>query len=209
MSPEGHAPEAAEPEPPPPGGVAAEHLGELAELAGRVAESMSPDVEEVASMAVAALRDGGRLLFAGNGGSAADAQHLASEYVVRFKRERRGLPALALTVDASVLTAGANDFGYESVFARQVEALARPGDLLFLHSTSGDSENLIRAAETARGKGVQTVGMLARGGGRLRERVDRAVVVPTDSTARAQELHLALGHVICELVDRAMAPSSG
>lgn len=191
------------------GGVAAEHLGELAELAARVAGSLAGQVEEVASMAVATLRAGGRLLFAGNGGSAADAQHLAAEYVVRFRRARRGLPAMALTVDTSVLTAGANDFGYETVFARQVEALARPGDLLFLHSTSGESENLVRAAEAAREKGVRTVAMLAGDGGRLRQRVDRAVIVPTDSTARAQELHLALGHVICETVDRALAPDAG
>ncbi len=156
-------------------------------------------------MAVETLRDGGTLLFAGNGGSAADAQHLAAEYVVRFRRERRGLPALALTVDTSVLTAGANDFGYETVFARQVEAVGSPGDLLFLHSTSGESENLIVAADAAREKGIRTVGILARDGGRLRQRVDRAVVVPTDSTARAQEIHLAIGHVVCELVDREMA----
>ncbi len=162
---------------------------------------MGSDVEEVARLTFETLGRGGRLFFCGNGGSAADAQHLAAEYVVRFRRNRRGLPALALTTDTSVLTAAGNDFGFESLFARQVEALASPGDLLFLHSTSGESENLLRAAEVAGDKGVTTVGLLAKGGGRLGERVDRALVVPTDSTARAQEIHLALGHAVCEMVE--------
>ncbi|HSM60574.1 MAG TPA: SIS domain-containing protein, partial [Longimicrobiales bacterium] len=132
------------------------------------------------------------------------AQHLAAEYVVRFSRTRSALSAVALTTDTSVLTATGNDFGFEAVFERQVAALGRPGDLLFLHSTSGDSENLVRAADAARAAGVGTVAFLARGGGRLRERVDLAVVVPTSSTARAQEIHLALGHVVCDLVERSI-----
>ena len=151
-----------------------------------------------------ALARGGRVFFCGNGGSAADAQHLAAEYVVRFHRERRPLPALALTTDSSVLTAGANDLGFEQVFARQVRALAREGDVLFLHSTSGESENLLRAAEAAHDMGAVTVALLARGGGRLLALVDHALVVPTDVTARAQELHLAIGHLICEIVDRSI-----
>jgi D-sedoheptulose 7-phosphate isomerase len=188
-------------------GVAKTRLRELADLAGAVAASpLAGEVEAVASLAVAALRAGRCLFFCGNGGSAADAQHLAAEYVIRFQRKRAGLPAIALTTDTSVLTACGNDFGFESVFARQVEALGREGDVLFLHSTSGESENLLRAAEAARAKGVRTVGMLAKRGGRLRGKVDRALVVPTDSTAHAQEIHLAIGHAICEIVDRAFAP---
>ena len=170
-------------------------LRELSHLAARVAETMSAQVEEVVDLTRQTLESGGRLFFAGNGGSAADAQHLAAEYVVRFRRNRRALPALALTTDTSVLTAGGNDFGFERVFSRQVEALAGAGDLLFLHSTSGNSQNLLRAAEAAREKGVRTVGFLARDGGLLAPMVDLALVVPTDSTARAQELHLALGLV--------------
>ena len=190
---------------PSPGGGPAEQLRELAALAERAAAELDAEVAAVADVAVRALRAGGRLFFCGNGGSAADAQHLAAEYVVRFRRERRGLPAIALTTDTSILTAGGNDYGFATVFSRQVEALAQEGDVLFLHSTSGESENLLRAADAARGKGVATVAFLAKGGGRLRERVDHAVVVPTDATARAQEMHLALGHVVCELVDRALA----
>jgi len=148
-----------------------------------------------------ALQSGNKLLFCGNGGSAADAQHLATEYVVRFKRNRAPVAALALTTDTSLLTAAANDFGFEHVFARQVEALGRSGDVLFLHSTSGESENLMAAARAARGAGVRTVALLARDGGRLRSIVDHALVLPTDNGARAQELQLAIGHLICDLVE--------
>lgn len=182
-----------------------EHLRALAELADTVADGMHREVEELATLVAETFRGGGRVLFCGNGGSAADAQHLAAEYVVRFRREREALPAVALTTDTSVLTAGANDHGFETVFARQVEALGRSGDLLLLHSTSGESENLVRAAREARRRGVRTAALLAKGGGRLKDEVDRALVVPTASTARAQELHLAIGHVVCELVDRKAA----
>lgn len=177
----------------------------LSELAARSAEALAGDVVRIAELAERTLSRGGRLFFCGNGGSAADAQHLAAEYVVRFRRERRPLAAVALTTDTSVLTAGANDYGFSQVFARQVRALGREGDLLFLHSTSGESENLLLAADAARETGLITVALLARGGGRLLERVDHAVVVPTDDTARAQEVHLAIGHVVCEMVDRVLS----
>jgi D-sedoheptulose 7-phosphate isomerase len=184
----------------------ADQLEALADLARRVAASpLAAEVELVADLVVDALRAGRVLYFCGNGGSAADAQHLAAEYVVRFSRRRRPLAAIALTTDSSILTAGGNDFGFQSVFARQVEALGREGDVLFLHSTSGESENLILAADAGRARGMVTVAMLARGGGRLAGRVDRALIVPTDVTARAQEIHLALGHAICELVDRTLS----
>ena len=182
-------------------------LEELGKLAYAVGRTLGPDIEEIAELTIQALKGGGRLFFCGNGGSAADAQHLAAEYVVRFRRERRALPAFALTTDSSVLTAGANDLGYEAVFARQVEALCAPGDVLFLHSTSGESSNLLRAAEVAKDKAVTTVGLLAKGGGRLAGVVDRCLVVPTDSTARAQEIHLAIGHAICERVEEAFSES--
>jgi D-sedoheptulose 7-phosphate isomerase len=189
----------------PAASLARTSLEDLAELARRVADELSPAVAQVAGVAVEAVRTGGKLLFCGNGGSAADAQHLAAEIVVRFTRYRRALPAVALTTDTSVLTAGGNDLGFEAVFERQVQALGAPGDVLFLHSTSGESENLLRAAAAARSQGLTTVALLARGGGRLRERVDHALVVPTDVTSHAQEVHLALGHVICDLVERAFA----
>ena len=184
-------------------------LAALSELAVATADALSADVAKLADRVLSTLRAGGTLYFAGNGGSAADAQHLAAEYVVRFARRRRPLRAVALTTDTSVLTAGGNDFGFREVFARQVRALARPGDLLLLHSTSGESDNLLAAAEAARECQVTTVALLARGGGRLREAVDHALVVPPDRTARAQELHLALGHIVCDLVDRAVAEEEG
>lgn len=184
--------------------VAAHFLG-LAAAAERAASELSADIAEIATLVESTVRAGGKLLFCGNGGSAADAQHLATEYMVRFRRSRRALPAIALTTDTSLLTAASNDLGYREVFARQIEALGRPGDILFLHSTSGDSENLLAAADAARRVGMITIGVLARGGGQLRARVDHTLIVSTDSGAHAQELHLAIGHAICELVERAFA----
>ena len=183
-------------------------LLELSQLAATCARELAGEIELIASMARETLEDDGTLLFCGNGGSAADAQHLAAEYVVRFRLERGPLRALALTTDTSVLTAGANDLGFEDVFARQVHALGREGDLLFLHSTSGESENLIRAVAAARNAGLRTVALLAKGGGRLKDAVDVAVIVPTESVARAQELHLAIGHAVCDRVDRLLSEAS-
>ena len=179
-------------------------LRELAELALNVAETRREEVLTYARLARSTLEAGGKLLFCGNGGSAADAQHLAAEYVVRLARNRRALPALALTTDTSVLTASANDMGYDHVFARQVEALGNPGDLLILHSTSGESDNLIRSVRAAAKAGVGTVGVLARGGGRLRSMVDLAVVVPTERVSRAQEIQLAIGHIVCRCVEESL-----
>jgi D-sedoheptulose 7-phosphate isomerase len=160
--------------------------------------------EQVASVARRygeALRSGRTLFFCGNGGSAADAQHIATEYVVRYAATRRPLAAVALTTDSSLLTAAANDLGFERVFARQVEALCRPGDLLVLHSTSGESPNLLAAARAARERSVVTVAFLGRGGGALAALVDEAIVVPSDDSGRIQVIHLALEHLIVELVE--------
>ena len=181
---------------------------ELADLALTVAGSCEDAIAAYARDALETLRGGGKLLFCGNGGSAADAQHLAAEYVVRLSGDRRALPAVALTADTSVLTACANDLGYELVFARQLEALGQRGDLLVVHSTSGESENLVRAAATARNAGIRTVGVLAKGGGRLGELVDTAVVVPTERASRAQEIHLAIGHMVCRHVESGMNAGS-
>lgn len=182
-----------------------DHLHALARTAEAAADTLAADVARAAELARTALEGGGTLFFCGNGGSAADAQHLAAEYVVRFARERMPLAAIALTTDTSILTAGGNDYGFDAVFERQVRALARPSDLLVLHSTSGESQNLIRAARAARDVGAGTSALLARGGGRLRSEVDLALVVPTDSTARAQEMHLTIGHIVCDLVESALA----
>jgi D-sedoheptulose 7-phosphate isomerase len=178
-----------------------ESLGGLAALAGRVAAEQADDIAAMAARYETTLRGGGTLFFAGNGGSAADAQHVATEYVVRYQTNRPAMRAVALTTDTSLLTACANDLGFDEVFARQVEALAEPGDLLVLHSTSGESPNVIRAAQAAKARGVAVVALLGRSGGPLKELVDFALVVPAEDTARIQELHLAIEHVICDLVE--------
>lgn len=174
---------------------------DLARLARHFGGESADQVVGAAELVFRALDAGHKLFFCGNGGSAADAQHLATEYVVRLRRERRPLPAIALTTDTSLLTAASNDLGFDQIFARQLLALASAGDVLFLHSTTGDSPNLIEAARVARATHVTTVALLARGGGRLKSEVDMAVVVPTDNAARAQEMHLAIGHVICDMVE--------
>jgi D-sedoheptulose 7-phosphate isomerase len=176
-------------------------LAALAALATRVATDHAADIARLAERFVTTLQGGGTLWFAGNGGSAADAQHVATEYVVRYGRTRRALPAVALTTDTSLLTACGNDLGFDEIFARQIEALARPGDLVVLHSTSGNSPNVVRAAQAARAKGVTVVALLGKGGGAVRRLVDDAVVIPSDETSHIQELHLALEHAICAIVE--------
>jgi len=181
-------------------------LAALADLL-RASRELSPRVAALATRYAGVLRAGRTLFFCGNGGSAADAQHLATEYVVRYSRARPGLAALALTTDTSILTAAGNDLGFEQVFARQVEALARPGDLLVLHSTSGRSANLLAAARAARARSVGTAAFLGRGGGLLAAEVDDAIVVGSDDTSRIQLLHLALEHLIVELVEDELLPA--
>jgi D-sedoheptulose 7-phosphate isomerase len=154
-----------------------------------------------------AFEAGGKVLLMGNGGSAADAQHIAAEWVGRFHLERRPLPAIALTTDTSILTSVGNDYGYEQVFARQVRALARPGDVVIAISTSGNSPNVLAATVAARDLGAVTVGLTggAAGGGKLAGLVQHHFNVPHPSTARVQEIHIMVGHILCELVDLRMA----
>ena len=179
-------------------------LRQLAELAIEVSERLGPDLDRALSMVQQTVASGGTLFFCGNGGSAADAQHIATEYVVRYLRDRRAYPAIALTTDTSLLTAAGNDMGFDLIFARQVEALARAGDLLIIHSTSGASANVLRAAEAARAKDVRVLAFSARDGGALRAIVDHCVVIPTSRTDRAQELHLCIEHLICDFVERSL-----
>ena len=152
-----------------------------------------------------ALRDclntNGKILLFGNGGSAADAQHIAAEFVCRFSRDRDPLPAIALTTDSSALTAIANDYGFERVFARQVEALCQPGDAVIAISTSGRSPNVIAGIDAARARGARTIGLTGGGGGSMVAAVDIPIVIPTDVTARIQECHITIGHLICEVVE--------
>jgi D-sedoheptulose 7-phosphate isomerase len=179
-------------------------LRDLAALATRVADSMQAELERAAEMVRETVAAEGTLFFCGNGGSAADAQHMATEYVVRYMRNRRAYPAVALTTDTSLLTAAGNDFGFDHVFERQVEALARPGDLLIIHSTSGNSPNVLLAAQAAHARNVRVLSFSARDGGKLRALSDHAIVIPTERTDRAQELHLCIEHIICDLIERTL-----
>ena len=179
-------------------------LHDLAATAERTATELEADLQRALEMVQHAVAQRGTLFFCGNGGSAADAQHLATEYVVRYMRNRRAYPAVALTTDTSLLTAAGNDIGFENVFARQVEALAKPGDLLIIHSTSGNSPNVLRAAEAAHEVGILVLAFTARTGGALRALADHTVRIPTDRTDRAQELHLCIEHIICDLVEQTL-----
>ena len=179
-------------------------LLELADLARMVADSMGSDLDRAYQLVRATVDRQGTLLFCGNGGSAADAQHMATEYVVRYMRTRRAYPAIALTTDTSLLTAAANDLGFETVFARQVEALGKKGDLLIIHSTSGNSPNVLLAAQAAKKKDVRVLSFSARDGGQLRALSDHSIVIPTQRTDRAQELHLCIEHIICDIVEKTL-----
>jgi D-sedoheptulose 7-phosphate isomerase len=179
----------------------AQRLRELAETAVLAADRLGPDMERAGVMMRDVVRNGGTLFFCGNGGSAADAQHLATEYVVRYMKNRRALPAIAITTDTSLITATANDFSFDEIFSRQVEALVSAKDLLVIHSTSGNSPNVIKAAEAAKRKGAGVVAFSSRDGGALRAVADHSVVVPTTRTDRAQEVHLCIEHAICELIE--------
>jgi len=172
----------------------------------RSRDALAPSVARAAAVVISSLREGGKVLVCGNGGSAADAQHLAAELVNRFERERRALPAVALTTDSSSLTSIANDYSFERVFSRQVEALGRPGDVLIGISTSGNSANVARAMEVAGELGMTLVTFTGRDGGemaKLMREADVELRVPSDSTARVQEVHLLFIHAICDLIDEA------
>jgi len=161
-------------------------------------------IETVARLCVKALRDGNKILLAGNGGSAADAQHLAAELVSRFYFDRPGLPAVALTTDTSALTAIGNDYGFERLFSRQVDALGRKGDVFIGLSTSGNSPNILKALDEARLKGLVTVGLTGQGGGRMAALCDHCLRMPSSETPRIQEGHIVVGHTVCALIEREM-----
>lgn len=171
-------------------------------LAQRVLADMQPEIGQACDMAVAAIQSGHKILLFGNGGSAADAQHIAAELSGRFRRVRRGLPALALTTDTSALTAISNDFGFEQVFARQVEALAQPGDLCIGISTSGNSPNVLAAMEKAAEIGCQRLALTGETGGKLTSQSELCLCIPSGNTARIQEVHILIGHILCEAVER-------
>lgn len=166
------------------------------------------NIERCGGLIWEALEVGNKVLLCGNGGSAADAQHIAAEFVGRYETERRAFPSIALTTDTSALTALGNDYGFERVFSRQVEALATEGDVLIAISTSGNSPNVIAAIEMAHRKGCKVIGMTGRLGGKMKEMCDALFAVPSDRTARIQEAHITIGHLWCEYVDACVAPNS-
>ncbi len=170
----------------------------------RALAALSGDIETVARVCTDTLRAGNKIMFCGNGGSAADSQHLAAELVGRYKLNRPAMNALALTVDTSILTAVGNDYGYDTVFARQLEGVGRAGDLLVGLSTSGNSRNIVLAMELARSMGIRTVALTGRGGGAMKEQAGFCIAVPSDATNNIQEMHIAVGHLVCELVEQEM-----
>jgi D-sedoheptulose 7-phosphate isomerase len=173
----------------------------------RADEALLAATESSARICTAALRAGGKILLAGNGGSASDAQHLAGELVGRLNFERPGLAALALTADTAVLTALGNDYGYDRVFARQVEALGRRGDVFIGLSTSGRSKNVLGALETARAQGLATIGFAGRSGGEMPGLCDALLLVRAENTQNIQEAHIVLGHILCAIIERELAPA--
>lgn len=172
------------------------------ELIEHTRDLLAGTIHQVAKLLANSLSQGGTLFWCGNGGSAADSQHLAAELVGRFSRDRRALRSVALTTDSSVLTCVANDYCFDDVFSRQIEGLGRPGDTLIAISTSGNSENILRAIRTARAKSLVTVALLGRDGGAARACADHVLVVPSDSTARIQETHILIGHILCEAIEK-------
>ncbi|SFM05417.1 D-sedoheptulose-7-phosphate isomerase [Pelosinus propionicus] len=176
-------------------------IGEHLAVIEQVRQHCIPSIEKMVSLCKEAVLNGRTVFFCGNGGSAADSQHLAAEFVGRFVKERRGLAAVALTTDTSILTAVSNDYGYEQMFSRQVEALVRAGDVLIGLSTSGNSQNVILAIHKAKQLGAITIGLSGGNGGKMVEACDVCITVPDKVTARIQEAHILIGHILCEIMD--------
>lgn len=180
-----------------------EEITQSIETKQKLMQYCSDDIYETAIKLAEVIKSGNKILLCGNGGSAADSQHIAAELVVRLRSEvnRPAIPALALTVDSSILTAGGNDIGFDNVFARGVEAYGQKGDVLIAISTSGNSENVIRAVDMAKKKGLMTIGLLGNEGGKLKAKCDDFVVVPSNVTARIQESHILIGHIWCRIIE--------
>jgi len=180
-------------------------LAESARVKQAFSDALVTRIAEFAQRSAAAIRHGGKLVFFGNGGSAADAQHLAAELVVRLRTERPGLPALALTTNTSVLTAAGNDYGFERIFSRQMESLVGPHDIVVALSTSGTSPNIVKAIETGRARGAFLVALTGETGGALAAKVDLLIDVPSRDPQRIQEAHITIGHIVCSLIEHLVA----
>ncbi len=185
-----------------------QRLKESASILKAIAESGAGDIELAAQLIISAYKNGGKVVLLGNGGSAADAQHLAGELVGKFMLKRQAFPAIALTTNSSILTAVANDWSYDTVFSRQVEALVTEKDIIIGISTSGNSPNVIEAIKLGKKKGAKTIALTGGDGGKLADAVDLVLSVPSDITPRIQEAHITIGHIICELVERELADTT-
>jgi D-sedoheptulose 7-phosphate isomerase len=186
-----------------------DNFSEHLEVIQKVSEACAEDIAVVGQLMVDVLAQGGTIYWCGNGGSAADSQHLAAELVGRFKGDRQALRSAALSTDSSVLTCVANDYSYDSIFSRQIEALGRAGDLLVGISTSGNSGNVLKAFEAAKQLGLHTVGLLGKDGGKAKRIADHSIVIPSDATARIQESHILIGHTFCDLIEEGLGIAKG
>ena len=183
----------------------ADRFEEHSRVIMETARTKTGEIEKAAGIIIRSLKAGGKVIVFGNGGSAADAQHIAAELVGKFKMERQAFPAIALNTNTSIVTALANDYGYETVFRRQVEALAKPGDVVIGISTSGKSPSVNEAITTAKKIGAKTIGLTGGTGGQLAKAAAFTIIVPSDNTPRIQEAHITIGHILCEMVEKALA----
>jgi len=174
----------------------------------KILDEMVDDIQKASQKVVNTIKSGNKIILCGNGGSAGDAQHISAEFIGRFKSEREALPAIALTTDTSALTAIANDYGYDRVFSRQLQALGREGDLLIAISTSGNSQNILEAIYLAKNMKIEVIALTGKDGGKMKNISDLTIVVPSEDTARIQEMHIMIGHIFCMEVDRAFPASS-
>lgn len=179
-------------------------LKESSEIKLKVLESCYDDIMKASEMIIEAIKGGRKMMLCGNGGSAADSQHLATEFMIRLSHDikRKAIPAIALSTDSSNLTAGGNDIGFENIFARNIEGIGREGDILIGISTSGNSKNIIKAVQISKEMGIKTICLLGSGGGKLKNECDLPIVVPSDNVQRIQESHITIGHILCEITER-------
>jgi D-sedoheptulose 7-phosphate isomerase len=181
-----------------------ESLKESSEIKLKVLESCYEDILKAAEMVLSCIKEGNKLMLCGNGGSAADSQHLATEFMIRLSHDinRKAIPAIALSTDSSNLTAGGNDIGFDNIFARNIEGIGREGDVLIGISTSGNSKNIVKAVQTANAMGIKTICLLGSGGGKLKGECTLPIIVPSDNVQRIQESHITIGHILCEITER-------
>ena len=182
--------------------VVIRELEESARVKKLVAKELAGEIVRASQWVIECFKTGAKILLFGNGGSAADAQHIATELVCRFKKERKPLPALALSTNSSLVTAQANDKGFETIFSRQIEVWAKKGDIAIAISTSGNSSNILEGAKKAKENGMKTIGFIGKGGGKLKDLVDLPLIIPSDDVPRIQEAHITIGHIICHLVEK-------